>query len=298
MLNEAPSNVAVRSGFGASSWLGSNGFVLAEGSGSLALTQTRLKAVFPLTCTPPWALHADLSGSREEQRAMLSQLATLAKGFCVLDLGPRAFDCLEAPRGWFDVLRHTRQIRLLEGQDVPVPKNRLKQERRFLREGGDVHVSDLDPMAWQAVAELHQVARERKGLSSHAHNLKPLLARLAPERWTFAVVAVDRQGQTVASGGFVLLEDGTCVYAFGGQRRSAESGRASVAMLLAAMREATQKGCTRFDFGGSQDDGVDQFYAEFGADVVPMRRWVKAPRWFAWAFPRMWKVWTRPTRHR
>jgi len=296
--NEAPPQAPVRSGFGASSWLGTNGLLLREGSGSLALTQTRLKALIPLVCTPPWALHADLSGSREEQRALLGRLPAMARGLCVVDLGPRAFDCLQAPPGWCDVLRHTRQIRLLEGRDVPLPKSRLKQERRFLRDGGSVQVSTRDPWAWQAVGELHQAARERKGLSSHGGALNSLLTRLAPEPWTFAVVALDSDGQTRASGGFVLLEDGTCVYAFGGQRRSAESGRASVAMLLAAVRHAVELGCSRFDFGGSQDEGVDQFYAEFGADVVLMRRWVKVPRWFAWAFPKTWNAWTRPTRHR
>ena len=84
----------------------------------------------------------------------------------------------------------------------------------------------------------------------------------------------------------------------GGGGAAGEAGGASGARLLAARGEATQKGCSRLELGGSQEDGVDQCYGELGADVVPMRRWVKAPRWFAWAFPRMWKVWTRPTRHR
>ena len=74
-------------------------------------------------------------------------------------------------------------------------------------------------------------------------------------------------------------------------------GRASVAMLLEAMRHA-HKGCERFDFGGSQDPGVDQFYAEFGSEVVFMRRWVRAPRWFQWLFPRTWQSWTRPSAHK
>ena len=55
-------------------------------------------------------------------------------------------------------------------------------------------------------------------------------------------------------------------------------------------------GATTFDFGGSQDDGVDKFYAEFGGVPVAMRRWVNAPVWFKWVFPKTWNAWTTPSR--
>ena len=111
------------------------------------------------------------------------------------------------------------------------------------------------------------------------------------------MLAHNHEGECVASGGFVVLPDETCIYAFGGQVRSKVSGRASVAMLRAAMDEARARGCTTFDFGGSQDSGVDQFYAEFGARAVPMRRWVHAPWWFKLCFPQTWSAWTTPSPH-
>lgn len=295
---QAPSNVSERSGFGALSWLGANGCCLEEGDGSLALVETRLKQTFAVLCTPPWALHGDLSGTRQEQLRLREKLEQARISLAVVDLGPRALDCLQPPNGWAEVIRHTRQIQWISGHEPPLPPTRLKQERRFLREGGQVHISADDSQAWKAVRDLHATSRERKGLSSHSTKLEALLDSIANEPWTFTSIAVNAQGTPLASGGFVMLQDGTCVYSFGGQLRSKESGRASVAMLLAAVRHASQLGCTRFDFGGSQDDGVDQFYAEFGAEVVLLRRWLKAPWWFGLIFPRTWKSWSQASRHR
>lgn len=286
-----------RSGFGSPTWLGERGIVIEAGSGGIALFQSRLKKVLPLACTPPWALHSDVHGSREEQQQLRSLLGKQTPLLAVVDLGPRALGCLAPPTGWVEVLRHTRQTRLLPGRELPCPNTRLKQEKRFLREGGSVHIASGNPEAWAEVARLHKAARTRKGLAHHAARLEELLQRLASAPWCFTSLAVGPDGSCLASGGFVVLEHGTCVYSFGGQQRSSASGRASVAMLLAAMRHAQELGCERFDFGGSQDPGVDQFYAEFGADVVPMRRWIKAPWWFPWMFRSTWRVWTRPTRH-
>ena len=295
---EAPSRAPRHVGFGASSWLGRRGVRLQEGSGSVAVSHLRMKHLLPLTCTPPWALHGGMSGTRPEQLALKNRLA-LKTAFCgVIDLGPEAFDDLEPPLGWVEVLRHTRQVEWLEGQELNIPKTRLKQERRFTREGGCVVVGNSEARAWRSVAALHDQSRKRKGIASDAQNLHSLLNRLSREPWTFAVEAINAEGETEASGGFVMLDNGTCVYAFGGQQRSANSGRATVAMILTAMRHARELGCRRFDFGGSQDRGVDQFYSEFGAKVVFMKRWVKAPVWFAWLFPNTWRAWTRQSQHR
>ena len=292
MRTEAPNPDPNRPGFGALSWLGERGHLIQSGAASLALTRTRLRKVLPLLCTPPWALHGDLWGTLEEQRAIREQLERDSTLLGVVDLGPRALGDLQPPSGWQEIVRHTRQITWGESDELPVPKTRLKQERRFLREGGTVRVHASK--GWEDVLQLHQGARERKGLAAHTRALESLLRRIKSETWTFTSLASGSNGSIVASGGFVLLPDGTCVYAFGGQKRSPESGRASVAMILAAMRHAQELGCTRFDFGGSQDLGVDQFYAEFGASVVPMKRWVKAPWWFAWCLPRTWRAWTQP----
>ena len=215
----------------------------------------------------------------------------------VVDLGPRASSSLAPPNGWHEVLRHTRQLSLDDGFEETLPKTRIKQARRFDRESGSLQVHE-GPAGWDEVFDLHRASRDRKGLQAQPEKLKALLQRIAPTEWTFSVLARDAHGACIASGGFVILPDQTCVYAFGGQARSQASGRASVAMLLEAMRHARKKGCNRFDFGGSQDAGVDQFYAEFGSEVVFIRRWVSAPCWFQWLFPRTWQSWTKPSAHK
>ena len=96
----------------------------------------------------------------------------------------------------------------------------------------------------------------------------------------------------MAGGVFHGAEDNRCIYGFGGQFRTEQPGdssRASVLMIGTAMRHATEQGSAVFDFGGSQDQGVDRFYSEFGAERIPKWRLVRIRG--------MWKPvlrWRRP----
>lgn len=282
-------------GFASAAWLGAHGVIHECHGVAVGMTQTSLKALLPLACTPPWALHIGLRGSLETQQALVKACASRSL-LHVLDLGPSADPALRVPDGWKEITRHTRQLAWHENDGWGVGKRRRKQARRFLQDEGTLEVQ-LDAHGWDEVVALHRQARTRKGLAHHGTDLSALVKRIADAPWTFAVLARDHEGRCVASGGFVILPDQTCVYAFGGQLRSRSSGRATVAMLLAAMNEAHNRGCTTFDFGGSQDPGVDQFYAEFGAVAVPMRRWVKAPVWFQRVFSRVWTSWTQASAH-
>ena len=77
--------------------------------------------------------------------------------------------------------------------------------------------------------------------------------------------------------------DARCIYGFGGQFRTEKRGRSSRATVLligTAMRHAATHGAKTFDFGGSQDKGVDRFYAEFGAERIPKVRLVRIRGWW------------------
>ena len=176
----------------------------------------------------------------------------------MIDLGPGASSSLTPPEGWHEVRRHTRQLPLHDTFEANLPKTRVKQARRFERESGTLEVHE-GPAGWDEVLNLHRASRDRKGLQAQPEKLEALLARIAPTDWSFAVLARDAHGTCIASGGFVILPDQTCVYAYGGQARSQASGRASVAMLLEAMRHAHQRGCERFDFGGLNVSGEIRF---------------------------------------
>lgn len=284
-------------GFASPEWLDQGSLFLEEDGVRVPLHTSRLKGLIPIMCTPPWALHVAWHGSSATQEKLKHALTCAQTTLSVIDLGPGASPSLAAPKGWLEVFRHTRQLGLDAAFESALPKNRVKQAKRFERESGSVEIHERDA-GWDEVFNLHRASRDRKGLDAQPEKLSALLQRIADADWTFSVLARNAEGKCIASGGFVILPDHTCVYAFGGQARSLESGRASVAMILEAMRHAHKRGCTRFDFGGSQDPGVDQFYTEFGADVVFMRRWVRAPRWFRWLFPRIWRNWTKPTAHK
>lgn len=284
-------------GFASPEWLDQGSLFLEEDGVRVPLHTSRLRSLIPILCTPPWALHVAWHGKPATQEKLRRALTRAHSRVSVIDLGPGASSSLTPPEGWHEVRRHTRQLPLNDTFEAKLPKTRVKQARRFERESGTLEVHE-GPAGWNEVFNLHRASRDRKGLQAQPEKLQALLQRVAPADWTFSVLARDANGACMASGGFVILPDQTCVYAFGGQARSQASGRASVAMLLEAMRHAHNRGCERFDFGGSQDAGVDQFYAEFGAEVVFMRRWVRAPRWFQWLFPRTWRSWTRPSAHK
>ena len=137
----------------------------------------------------------------------------------VLDLGPRAHERLQAPLTGGRTSRDTHGRAHGPKTKVGTWANRQKQSARFLRDEGTVSVTE-HPEAWQDVHVLHFAFRTRKGLAHHGNKLSALLNRLADQPWTFAVLALNEEGECVASGGFVVLQDQTCVYAFGGQLRS------------------------------------------------------------------------------
>ena len=136
----------------------------------MGVTRTTLKGLLSLTCTPPWALHMGLQGNVKTQQDLMSSCTGLRSMLHVLDLGPHAHEDLQAPRGWQDVTRHTRQSLWSEDTDWGVGKSRQKQAARFLRNGGTVTVAE-QPEAWHDVHALHLASRSRKGLAHHGTKL-------------------------------------------------------------------------------------------------------------------------------
>lgn len=288
---------AARMGYTHPSWLGPSGELWSEASASLAVQRSLLQGVVPILHTPAWALHVGLAGLPADQTALCERAFTDPAWVKVLDFGSKPPSC-RPPAHWSVVTRHTRQ-RPLPSNDVRswLPATRRKQCARFEREGGTVSCEPGAGNVWNEVVRLHTASRERKALNARHDALSELVGRLAHEPWTYAVVAQDADGTVLASGGFVQVSEKVVVYAFGGQSRSRESGRASVAMLAEAMRVAFERGARTFDFGGSLDPGVDQFYREFGATVVPTWRWVHAPWWLRWALGSKWRDWTLASPH-
>jgi len=277
-------------GYSSRAWLGDKGKVLKSGSAALAVQATSLKKWLPALITPMWSLHCDLQGDGSDRESLLTSVNQLAEPIKVLDV--MGHDLPERHDNWIIATRHTRQVQLSSSwDDLQWPTHRLKQQRRFHRENGRIEIDGNS--GWDDVMKLHLESRQRKSLDGQSNDLQALLTRISGESWTYCVTAHDDSGATLASGGFVILRNGTAVYAFGGQHRSKQSGIASVAMLLAAAEEACRRGCTTFDFGGSLDAGVDKFYAEFDAEPVPIVRHIQAPWWFRWVFPKTWKAWTK-----
>lgn len=235
------------------------------------LQRARIQGLSALV-TPSWALdcgaeaavwtpalEASISAAVRGQRARLA-VYDLPAG---MPLADAAF------KGWF-VERHTRVADLVN----PLPKHRLKQARKAHRLGMrvDFGCNDVSQMV-----SLHQLARSRKSIPSDAAALTKLLLQLAEAPGTQQVFVSDSSGRTVAGGMFLTTRPGNVLYAFGGAERNEHSGLATVLLLVEAMQRAADDGMRRFDFGGSQDPGVDQFYREFGGEKALKYRGVLCP---------------------
>jgi len=248
---------------------------------------TKLKWGLSALATLPWA--QDI-GPTADPTALKAALNNAKQTLVVLDLPAGMAPPSDLPPNSWTVARHTRQS-ALSAENDPIeawPSTRRKQYRRAEREGMTVHpCSDLTLMV-----ELHQAARIRKGLTSDEQALKRLLKELLRETDTHAWTVQDAQGEVLAGGVFHGANDGRCIYGFGGQFRSerpGDSSRATVLLIGHAMRHAAQMGAHTFDFGGSMDQGVDRFYAEFGAPIKTKHRLVRmSPIWrplFRWRRP-------------
>tara|TARA_B110000503_G_C7173185_1_gene425435 strand:+ start:1967 stop:2830 length:864 start_codon:yes stop_codon:yes gene_type:complete len=258
-------------------WL--SGGASFELDGQFSMARGSIKGIGALF-TPPGALH--IGWNREPNWNALDQ-----SGFpCViLDLPP-GMTC-EGDSSWSIQQRHTRQLHwnLEDGDPVnQLPNHRLKQIRKGDRNGLRLELTDDA----ERILELHQAARQRKNLNSNVSVTRAQLEKILESPHQTAGVVLDQNDRDVASAVF-LHEKGRTIYAFGGQRRSKESAWASVILIAAGLRSAYQRGNTCFDFGGSMDPGVDQFYAEFGAQPVPKLRCIRIARW-----ARPWLRLTRP----
>ena len=235
-----------------------------------ALARQRIKGI-PAAITPPWALETG-EITIDHGQALRRTLESAALPLVVCDLPPGIPCTWEKP--WIVQHKHTRWLQAIDGQFPSLPKHRSKQARKAVAQG--LH---LEPCADVALLlQLHQKVRERKSIPSDAAALKRLLTWILTSPHQSSYVVYDDQNQAIASATF-LHNNGRTVYAFGGQERSNVSALATVLLIQQGIRDAEVVGNDIFDFGGSADEGVDRFYAEFGAHAEPRFRAILVKGW-------------------
>jgi len=274
-----------KSPFQSEAWLDNCGadcsliFKSSRDKGDCAVARISLRGIHTLI-TPPWALDCGFTGGIKTYCELNEFWASQPEHIKIIDIPPcsdsdkrlTSFAIKNNTSSRFRIQwRHTRQIDLAK----KLPSNRSKQVRRATKENIDCRLVEN----WNRVSTLHKESRIRKDISLNLEQLDKLLAAISQENYSFAVEAVNENGNCIASGGFIILDPNTCLYAFGGQKRGPQSAIASVAMLAKAMDIAKEKGATIFDFGGSEDPGVDRFYKEFGAERVKKARLIYVVWW-------------------
>jgi len=233
--------------------------------------------------TPSWSLDTGFQGKTWDtgnDDAVLEAMRSAGARLAVVDL-PAGTGVSGGDKHHVQC-RHTRIFDLVS----ELPSHRRKQVRRAEKLGLQV-VEDAEEVS--KMVELHQVARTRKSIPSDEQGLFRLLNALGSSGGALSLFVEDEQGERIAGGVFLRTGIDTMLYAFGGAFRSPQSSLASVLLLEEAMQRARQLGCTHFDFGGSQDQGVDRFYAEFGAEAVLKYRLVYCASGWKW----YWR-WRRP----
>jgi hypothetical protein len=250
------------------SWL--QALQLEQAVDSAALARQRIKGI-PAAITPPWALETS-EITIDHGQALRRALESAALPLVVCDLPPGVPCTWEKP--WIVQHKHTRWLQAIDGQFPPLPKHRSKQVRKAVAQG-----LRLEPCADVALLlQLHQQVRERKSIPSDAAALKRLLTWILTSPHQSSYVVNNDQNQAIASATF-LHNNGRTVYAFGGQERSNVSALATVMLIQQGIRDAEAVGNDIFDFGGSADEGVDRFYAEFGAHAEPRWRAILVKGW-------------------
>lgn len=96
------------------------------------------------------------------------------------------------------------------------------------------------------------------------------------------IYALDSEGKVY--GALWVVWDEQVMYYVAGARNEATKDSAAMSFLLdAAIHLAKQKGLQSFDFCGSSIEGIDRFFAGFGAERVKMLRvYQAAPFWWKW----------------
>lgn len=233
--------------------------------------------------TPPWALHVGKNFTSDSIEVYRHELEDLPASAIVCDLPPGT--TCDWPAPWLLQERHTRWLQANDEAVFPeLPKHRRKQLRKAEQTGLKISTC----LEVKRVLSLHQQARERKSIASNHRTLEPLLQTILNSPYQSSFIVTDSEGNDVANALFLHDADRT-IYAFGGQKRSPQSSLATVMLIAEGIKAAQSLGHQIFDFGGSQDSGVDQFYREFGAKKVPRFRAIRVRPLYRW-----WLNLTRP----
>lgn len=250
------------------------------GATPLQLMRTKVKGVSALI-TPSWSTYAAMPGNASLE-SIKSSLDESKEPLIVADFPPGVSCDWKAPWMLHDL--HTRWLEANGSGVFPqIPKHRAKQIRKGVNAG--IHISTCTDL--ERMVRLHQNSRTRKSIPSNEQGLRSLLNVIFETPYHSSFIATNQKGEDIANAIFIHHSDAT-VYAFGGQFRSPISAIASVMLIQKGIESAQSLGHRVFDFGGSSDAGVDQFYAEFGAVKKMKQRVVRVKG--------LWKIWLKLTR--
>ena len=116
------------------------------------------------------------------------------------------------------------------------------------------------------------LSRAKIGIADRV--LHKFIENLVTNRKSASLYVAKKNDEVVASA--LIIFGSECAYLIlGGQIERGSIGYVST--IIHAMKEAKLRGCTIFDFEGSMNSSIENFFRQYGATLTPYLSVVKAP---------------------
>ncbi|MGI9192079.1 MAG: GNAT family N-acetyltransferase [Chitinophagaceae bacterium] len=178
--------------------------------------------------------------------------------------------------GFETVQHHTRLLYLQEG-DLwrglkPAVQRQIKKGKRAL----EIQVGKQT----QNVFNMHvaSLKRQQKKPLYTAEQLNTFITHCYECQQGTCYTAI--KNKEVVAAIAVVWDENTTYYMAGGSTDLGQAHGAMSYLLWQAIQDAQQRGCQYFDFEGSRHEGIDHFFAGFGAEKVNYTVFYKQGNWW------------------
>jgi hypothetical protein len=170
--------------------------------------------------------------------------------------------------------KHTRLLNLK--QDANYSASLLRQLRKGQQQISFLESAD-SALLWQFMQRVYSSRGSALQLKSEL--LQKAVNMSLKGAFGSLTYAVDNENNYHAA--LWTVWDETTMYYVAGARNEARANSAAMSCLLdAAINSARAKGLSNFDFCGSSIEGIDRFFAGFGAEKIPVVQLQSAAPWW------------------
>lgn len=247
--------------------------------GAFHLYQTKLRGL-KVFCNAPFTPHIALFANNPAQtsasvisfeKSLLSELAALIESlpYALITISLPFKYCDLQPFIWekFKVIPgYTYRLNLNASEEVLLA-NLSSNKRRSLKKMSEENLRTELTKDFKLVKSLILQTFNRKEKRLNTSVLDKILFEFAMENNSFAFITY-RNNEAV-SAAFCIHDTTTAYYLMGGYDESNTHYAAGVSSIWNCILEAKRRGLNTFDFEGSMIKEVEQYFRDFGGELVP-----------------------------